>query len=72
MKTKGSPIIGSPSVGCSAIISPDGRLLTPKEHPNDKLIVTDLDLSQVIKAKTFADASGHCEFSPCGVLVKLN
>jgi nitrilase len=55
--------MGSPSVCSSAIIGPDGRLLTPKEHPNEKLIVADLDLSQVIKAKTFADASGHCEVS---------
>jgi nitrilase len=62
MKTKGSPIMGSPSVGSSLIIGPDGRLLTPKEHPNERLIIADLDMSQVVKTKTFADASGHCEF----------
>jgi hypothetical protein len=62
MKTKGSPIMGSPSVGSSTIIGPDGRLLRPKEHPNEQLIIADLDLSQIVKTKTFADASGHCKF----------
>jgi nitrilase len=61
MKTKGAPVMGSPSIGSSVIIGPDGRLLTPKEHINEKLIIADLDLSQVVKTKTFADASGHCE-----------
>jgi nitrilase len=72
MKTKGSPIMGSASVGFSAIIGPDGRLLTPREHPNEKLIIADLDLSQVVKTKTFADASGHCKLFQSTIVKHLD
>lgn len=63
MGTKGSPIMGSNSIGTSCAIGPDGRLLTPKDNKNEELIVVDLDLGQVVKNKTFADAGGHCEYS---------
>ncbi|KAF2765237.1 carbon-nitrogen hydrolase [Teratosphaeria nubilosa] len=59
MKTAGSPIMGSAITGSSAIIGPDGRILSAAETPNEQLIIADLDLSQVTKTKTFADASGH-------------
>lgn len=61
MKTAGSPIMGTPIQGSSAIFGPDGRLLSEAGTPNEKLIVADLDLSAVIKNKTFADAAGHCK-----------
>jgi len=59
MKTAGFPIMGTPIVGSSAVIGPDGRILSDAETANEKLIIADLDLSLVTKAKTFADASGH-------------
>lgn len=61
MGTGGSPLMGHPIRGSSAVIGPDGRILTTAETENEKLIIADLDMSQVVKAKTFADASGHCE-----------
>ena len=60
MKTLGSPIMGAPIVGSSAVIGPDGRILSASKTNNEELIVADLDLSLVTKTKTFADASGHC------------
>jgi predicted amidohydrolase len=62
MGSKGSPIMGHNSIGSSCAIGPDGRLLTPKEHQNETLLIVDLDLSQAVKNKTFADAGGHCEY----------
>lgn len=62
MGTVGAPIMGHEIVGSSAVIGPDGRILSAADTPNEKLIIADLDLSQVTKAKTFADATGHCEF----------
>lgn len=53
--------MGQPIQGSSAIIGPDGRILTESKTPNEELIVADLDMRQVIKTKTFADASGHCK-----------
>ena len=60
MKTEGMPIMGSPIPGSSAVIAPDGRLISEVETTTEeKLIIAELDLSLVTKAKTFADASGH-------------
>ncbi|KAG8622774.1 hypothetical protein KVT40_009285 [Elsinoe batatas] len=59
MKTSGSPLMGTPVNGSSAVIAPDGRIISEADTPNEKLIIADLDLSLVTKAKTFADASGH-------------
>lgn len=61
MGSKGSPIMGNNSIGTSCVIGPDGRFLTPKDHNNEELLVVDLDLTQIVKNKTFADASGHCK-----------
>jgi hypothetical protein len=52
--------MGSPVPGSSAVIGPDGRVLSKPDSPTEQLIVEDLDLSLVTKTKTFADASGHC------------
>ena len=63
MKTEGMPIMGSLIPGSSAVIAPDGRLISEVETmTEEKLIIAELDLSLVTKAKTFADASGHCEY----------
>ncbi|KAK0308477.1 hypothetical protein LTR01_005104 [Friedmanniomyces endolithicus] len=59
MKTKGSPIMGSPVAGSSAVIGPDGRLLKTAESEDEQLIIADLNMAEVTKTKTFADAGGH-------------
>lgn len=58
-KTAGAPIMGHPIQGSSAVVGPDGRILSKPDHPNEQLLFSDLDLSLVTKTKTFADASGH-------------
>lgn len=65
MGTEGSPLMGHPTQGSSAVMGPDGRILSAAETPNEQLIIADLDMEQVVKAKTFADASGHCRPSCC-------
>lgn len=60
MKTAGSPIMGTPVPGSSAVVGPDGRVLSKPDAPTEQLIIADLDLSLVTKSKTFADAAGHC------------
>ncbi|KXL43947.1 hypothetical protein M433DRAFT_151325 [Acidomyces richmondensis BFW] len=59
MKTTGSPIMGTPTKGSSAVVGPDGRILSASDTRGEELIIADLDMSQIIKTKTFADASGH-------------
>ena len=63
MGTGGSPIMGHPIRGSSAVIGPDGRVLTAAETENEELIIAELDMEQVVKAQTFADAAGHCMFT---------
>ncbi len=53
--------MGSPAPGSSAVVGPDGRVLSKPDSPTEQLIIADLDLSLVTKTKTFADASGHCK-----------
>ncbi|KAK3071905.1 hypothetical protein LTR53_007782 [Teratosphaeriaceae sp. CCFEE 6253] len=69
MSTAGSPIMGSPIQGSSAIIGPDGRLLKSAESGAEQLIIADLDMSHITKTKTFADAGGHCEWSVTTILL---
>lgn len=64
MGTEGSPIMGQPIQGSSAVIGPDGRILSAAKTENEELIIAELDMNEVIKAKTFADASGHCNVLP--------
>ncbi|UKZ74879.1 hypothetical protein TrVFT333_002549 [Trichoderma virens FT-333] len=45
MRTKGSPIMGQPLGGCSAIIGPDGRVLHKANTPEEELIIADLNLT---------------------------
>lgn len=61
MQTAGSPLMGTTSVGKSAILGPDGRVLATTKTGGEELLVADLDLSLIIKTRTFADAAGHCE-----------
>lgn len=59
LKTAGAPIMGSAQPGSSAVIGPDGRILS-KPGVDEELIIADLDLSLITKTRTFADAAGHC------------
>ncbi|PNS20039.1 hypothetical protein CAC42_1486 [Sphaceloma murrayae] len=59
MGTAGAPLMGAPNQGSSAVIAPDGRIISEPDSPNEQLIIADLDLSVITKAKTFADATGH-------------
>lgn len=60
MKSAGTPIMGAPVPGASAVIAPDGRMLVDgKKAGNEELLIADLDLSLVTKTKTFADPVGH-------------
>lgn len=52
--------MGTPVPGSSAVVGPDGRVLSKADSPTEQLIIADLDLSLVTKTKTFADAAGHC------------
>ena len=59
MGTSGSPIMGQPNQGSSAVIGPDGRLLSAAKTKNEELVIADIDMNDVVKARTFADSSGH-------------
>jgi nitrilase len=60
MKTDGTPVMGAPIHGSSAIIAPDGKVLVDgKKYSSDELLIADLDMALVIKSKTFADPVGH-------------
>ena len=62
MGTAGSPIMGHPIRGSSAVLGPDGRVLSAAETENEELLIAELDMELVVKTKTFADAAGHCKF----------
>lgn len=64
MKTEGNLIMGAPITGSSAIIGPDGRIIQTAKSPGEGLIVADVNLNDAIKAKLFADGSGHCTNPP--------
>lgn len=61
MKLEGNPVFPAANQGGSCVIGPDGRVLSGLGTENEKLIIADLDLSEVTKTRTFADAGGHCE-----------
>ena len=46
----------------SAIIGPDGWVLSAPKIAKEQLIFAHLDLSLVTKTKTLADSSGKCKF----------
>lgn len=68
MGTAGSPVMGSEIIGSSAVFGPDGRTISASKSTNEQLLFADLDMDLVIKAKTFADASGHCMQHPFNVV----
>ncbi|KAF2760361.1 carbon-nitrogen hydrolase [Pseudovirgaria hyperparasitica] len=59
MGTKGAPIMGTAIAGSSALIGPDGRVLSAPNSEPETLLFAEIDLGLVTKTKTLADASGH-------------
>jgi nitrilase len=55
-----SPLFGSPGGGCSAIYGPDGRQLSKDMPPTEEgLIITELDMDEIVRIRGFADPCGH-------------
>lgn len=49
-----------PGGGKSAVFGPDGRRLSePVDDTTEKIIYADLDMSDLIKVRMFADCMGH-------------
>lgn len=60
MKTESGLILNSPGGGSSAIFGPDGRKLSEDiPETEEGILYADLDLDDVIKAKSFIDICGH-------------
>ncbi|OJD33310.1 aliphatic nitrilase [Diplodia corticola] len=60
MGTGGSPIMGRPGGGSSAVFGPDGRKLTGEmDECVEGVLYAECDLDEVVKAKGFLDLGGH-------------
>lgn len=60
MGTKEAALMNTPGGGSSAIIGPDGRMLSePLEPATEGLVVADIDPSMSIMARSFLDICGH-------------
>ncbi|POS76589.1 hypothetical protein DHEL01_v205013 [Diaporthe helianthi] len=58
--TAGSPHMGAPGGGSSAVFGPDGRRLTePLGVEEEGIIYADLDLDEISRIKMFAHCTGH-------------
>lgn len=58
--TAGSPLMGAPGGGSSAIFGPDGRKLTePLGDKEEGIIYAELDLDEITRIKMFAHCTGH-------------
>lgn len=60
MDTSGGIMMNAPGGGTSAVFGPDGRRLTePLDSTSEGIVYADLDMSQIVATKLFADATGH-------------
>lgn len=58
--TAGSPMMGAPGGGSSAIFGPDGRKLTQDlDDKAEGMLYADLDLNEITRIKMFAHCTGH-------------
>lgn len=58
--TAGSPMMGAPGGGSSAIFGPDGRKLTTElADTAEGMLYADLDLDEITRIKMFAHCTGH-------------
>jgi nitrilase len=49
----------APGGGMSAVYNPQGEMLTEHRGPEERLVVADIDLSAVLRAKVLVDSAGH-------------
>jgi predicted amidohydrolase len=60
MGTGQSMLMNTPGGGYSAVIGPDGRILSEPLEPTDEgLVVVDVDPTMSIMARSFLDICGH-------------
>jgi nitrilase len=60
MGTSGGVVMNRPGGGSSAVFGPDGRKLSQDLPEGEEgIIYADLDLDDVLKAKSFIDTCGH-------------
>ncbi|KAK8190293.1 nitrilase [Phyllosticta capitalensis] len=58
--TAGSPLMGSPGGGTSAIFGPDGRSIAePLGDKEEGMLYADLDMDEITRIKMFAHCTGH-------------
>lgn len=60
MKVQDSMLMATPGGGCSAVFGPDGRKIsTDIPTTEEGIVYADLNLDDIIKAKSFIDLCGH-------------
>ena len=60
MGTGSSMLMNTPGGGYSAIVGPDGRILSEPLGPRaEGLVISDIDSSMAIMARSFLDICGH-------------
>ncbi|KAK5055159.1 hypothetical protein LTR84_012908 [Exophiala bonariae] len=60
MSTAGAILMSSPGGGYSAVVGPDGRLLSEYLEPTEEgLVIADIDTNMTIMARSFLDIVGH-------------
>lgn len=58
--TSGSPLMGAPGGGVSAVFGPDGRRISePLGTTEEGIIYADLDLDEITRIRMFAHCTGH-------------
>lgn len=60
MSTEQGLLMSSPGGGASAVVGPDGRVMSkPLDSATEGLIFADLDMSAAVFARSFLDVCGH-------------
>lgn len=60
MGTAGGALMNTPGGGSSAIFGPDGRKISEDmDQTQEGIIYGDLNLDEILKAKSFLDIVGH-------------
>lgn len=60
MSTEQGLLMSSPGGGASAVIGPDGRIMSkPLDPASEGFVYADLDMSASVFARSFLDVCGH-------------
>lgn len=60
MGMTGSPLMKDPDGGYSAVLGPDGRILTEYLEPTEEgLVIADIDPAMSVMTRGFLDICGH-------------